>query len=145
MMRARVRALSDDNLRRLLTDHQLRVTEQRLLLLRELSKHVTPLSHAELTERLAGTNLDRATIYRNLLSLTENGILVRTQLGDHVSRYELPRSIDSDHTHHAHLICSDCGAVKCLPLTAVTFHGEAAHSQIDEIELRGRCAHCSRS
>jgi Fur family ferric uptake transcriptional regulator len=101
-----------------------------------------PISHPELTDRMTGSGLDRATVYRNLLTLADAGVLVRAQLGDQVWRYELPRTLSSDHAHHPHLVCSECGNVRCLPAGTVKLHGEAAKSEVSEVQLRGRCAKC---
>ncbi|HEY8943351.1 MAG TPA: Fur family transcriptional regulator [Polyangiaceae bacterium] len=132
----------EQDLRELLTSRGLRVTEQRLAILTELAKVKAPISHPELTERMANNTLDRATIYRNLLTLAESGVIIRAQLGDQVWRYEFPRTLTSDHAHHPHLVCSDCGDVRCLPAGTVKLHGEAAKSDVSEVQLRGRCASC---
>jgi len=142
-MKAAVRR--DEELRDLLTSKGLRVTEQRLALLREMVSVKAPISHPELTERMDGAGLDRATVYRNLLILAEAGVLVRAQLGDQVWRYELPRTLSSDHAHHPHLVCSDCGNVRCLPAGTVKLYGEAAKNQISEVQLRGRCTSCLKA
>lgn len=136
------RVTQGEQIRELLASRGLRVTSQRIALLRELSRVKAPISHPELTERMEGRGLDRATVYRNLLTLADAGVLVRAQLGDQVWRYELPRTLSSDHTHHPHLVCSECGNVRCLPAGTVKLHGEAAKSEISEVQLRGRCASC---
>jgi Fur family transcriptional regulator, ferric uptake regulator len=143
-MSSRRRSPREEDLRQLLVDGGLRVTEQRLMILRELAKLRTPISHPELTERLSGAALDRATVYRNLLSLTEAKLLVKTHLGDNVWRFELPQSDAHDHGAHPHFICSDCGNVACLPANTVTLRGEAIRNQVAEVQLRGRCAGCAR-
>jgi Fur family ferric uptake transcriptional regulator len=132
----------DEEFRELLVSKKIRVTEQRLALLREMAKVKSPISHPELTERMTGSGLDRATVYRNLLLLAESGVLVRAELGDHVWRYELPRIKSSDHGHHPHLVCEDCGNVRCLPAGTIKISGEAAKNEISEVQLRGRCASC---
>lgn len=143
-MVAQTRLLRDEDLRKLLTDNGIRVTTQRMVILRELARLRIPASHAELTERLAGSNLDRATIYRNLLSLTQAGLLVKTQLGDNVWRFELPQTASTQHGLHPHFVCNDCGGVSCLPTDSVALHGEAMRVQIAEVQLRGRCQGCTR-
>ena len=143
-MATKARLASEEDLRRFLTERGFRVTEQRLILLRELGQLKQPVSHPELTERLAGTSLDRVTIYRNLLSLTEAGVLIKTQLGDNVWRFELPRSTSSEHGTHPHFICSDCGSVACLPASSVALRGEAAKNRVAEVQLRGQCSDCTR-
>jgi Fur family transcriptional regulator, ferric uptake regulator len=144
-MPGQARLLRDDDLRELLVSRGFRVTEQRLVILRELAKLRIPTSHPELTERLAGSELDRATIYRNLLSLTEAGVLIKTQLGDNVWRFELPRSTSTEHGAHPHFICSDCGSISCLPAASVALRGEAARNEVAEVQLRGRCTDCVRA
>lgn len=144
-MLGKPRLLRDEDLRELLVSRGIRVTEQRMVILRELAKLRIPSSHPELTERLAGSGLDRATIYRNLVSLTEAGLLVRTQLGDNVWRFELLQSTSSAHGAHPHFVCSDCGSVACLPANSVALRGEAARNQVAEVQLRGRCTGCVRA
>jgi Fur family transcriptional regulator, ferric uptake regulator len=143
MARARTRLLKDDDLRALLSGRGIRVTAQRMTLLRELAKLRVPASHPELTDRLAGSGLDRATIYRNLLSLTKDGLLVRTQLGDNVWRYELPRESSPQHGQHPHFVCTDCGDVACLSEGAVSLRQDAARRQVLEVQLRGKCESCA--
>lgn len=144
-MSRKTRLLRDDDLRQLLVEKGIRVTEQRMAILRELAKLRIPASHPELTERLAGDGLDRATIYRNLLSLTEAGLLVKTQLGDNVWRFELPNMKSTQHGTHPHFVCNDCGDVACLPESAVALRGEAIRNQVAEVQLRGRCVACVRA
>ena len=143
-MTGKTRLLREEDLRGLLQDRGIRVTEQRVVILKELAKLRIPISHPELTERISGPSLDRATIYRNLLSLTEAGILVKTQLGDNVWRFELPRSGASEHGTHPHFVCSDCGNVACLPADSVAIRGPAMRNRVAEVQLRGRCTDCAR-
>ncbi|MEM7135130.1 MAG: transcriptional repressor [Myxococcota bacterium] len=142
-MSRKPRLLHDDDLRQLLVDKGMRVTGQRVAILRELARLRIPTSHPELTERLAGPGLDRATIYRNLLALTEAGLLVKTRLGDNVWRFELPNTESTEHNTHPHFVCNDCGDVACLPRSAVALRAAAARNEVAEIQLRGRCASCA--
>ena len=141
-MTHKTRLRRDEDLKALLTDKGLRVTTQRMTVLRELARLRLPVSHPELSERLSGVGLDRATVYRNLLTFTEAGLLVRTQLGDNVWRFELPATADSEHGLHPHFVCNDCGGVSCLPSSAITLRGEAKRNQVAEVQLRGRCEAC---
>lgn len=144
-MSHKTRLLRDEDLRALLVDRGIRVTEQRMCILRELAKLRLPTSHPELTERLSGTGLDRATVYRNLLSMTEAGLLVRTQLGDNVWRFELLPGREAQHGAHPHFVCNDCGTIACLPADTVKVSGSARKNEIAEVQLRGRCADCVRT
>jgi Fur family ferric uptake transcriptional regulator len=144
-MSRKARVLRDDDLRELLVGKGIRVTEQRMAVLRELARLRVPVSHSELTARLAGDDLDRVTIYRNLLSLTDAGLLVRTQLGDNVWRFELPSITSTAHDTHPHFVCNDCGDVSCLPGDAVALRGAAIRNEVAEVQLRGRCVACVRA
>ncbi|MCK6572052.1 transcriptional repressor [Myxococcota bacterium] len=132
---------TDAQWREVLSERGLRVTRGRLDVLAGLEAADGPLSHPELTERLAERGLDRATVYRNLISLAEAGLLIATHV-DRVTRYELRGVARPHHEAHPHLVCTDCHAVRCLPASSVTLHGIAATGEVDAVELRGRCAEC---
>jgi Fur family ferric uptake transcriptional regulator len=133
---------SAERFRSLLVEKGIRVTEQRLAVLRALAGRQTPVSFPELVEQLSPEGLDRATVYRNLTGMAEAGILIRSQLADGVARYELPQWGGSLHAEHLHLVCVDCGHVSCLPASAVSLHGEAKR-RVTEVQLRGHCASCA--
>ncbi|MFI5301542.1 MAG: Fur family transcriptional regulator [Polyangiales bacterium] len=133
----------DERFAELLSKKKLRVTNQRLEVLRALSWSRVPLSFPELAERLEARGIDRATVYRNLVGLAEVGILIRSQLSDGVGRYELPPSGASAHAEHLHLVCVDCGNVSCLPTGSVSLTGEAAR-RVTKVQLEGHCEVCAR-
>src|SRR5690606_6096292 len=104
------------------------------------------LSHADVAEALAADGFDRATVYRNLIALTDVGLVRRNDLGDHVWRFELVRA-DAPHERvHPHFVCTDCGIVSCLPDVTVRIDGDrgpaAAASRALEVQLRGVCGDC---
>jgi Fur family transcriptional regulator, ferric uptake regulator len=141
-MAPREQPASERSAQQLLTSRNLRITRQRLVLLEALAQLRSPVSHAELAAQLKGQTLDRATVYRNLLSLTDAGLLVKTQLGDNVWRFELPRGSDTAHHRHPHFVCNDCGDVACLPSNAVSIRGASMRQHTAEIQLKGQCAEC---
>lgn len=138
-----------DELRSVIRKAGLRSTSPRIAVLRRLSVASTPISHGELVEVLASDGMDRTTIYRNLVDLTEVGLVSRTDLGDHVWRFELKRGTgNGDDARHPHFTCSDCGAVSCLPeVTLKVKQGKgvprALTQQKVEIQLRGQCDACA--
>ncbi len=144
-MAAHPRLLREDDLREILVEKGIRVTEQRMIVLRELAKLRVPVSHPELTARLDASTLDRATVYRTLLTLTEAGLLVKTQLGDGVWRFGFPATAKAEHGEHPHFVCNDCGSVQCLPTNAVSLTGAATKNRVAEVQLRGLCSGCARS
>lgn len=128
----------------------LRSTTPRVAVLRYLQGAAAPVSHPEIFEALAAEGFDRATLYRNLMDLTESGLVRRTDLGDHVWRFELREPEQEGHViEHPHFVCTDCGVVSCLPGVAVkifTNGGDAPRavsSQHVAVQLTGRCNECA--
>jgi len=131
------------SLRQRIRDAGLKWTASRGAVLLALLQADKPLSHAELTELLDAHGFDRATIYRNLMDLTGGGLVARADMGDHVWRFEAK-------THeaalHPHFMCTSCGAVQCLPESAVDVFAPAikgAVRRVDEVLLKGACAACA--
>jgi Fur family transcriptional regulator, ferric uptake regulator len=124
----------------------LRSTAPRVAVLRRLLRTSAPISHGELVAVLAGEGMDRTTVYRNLVDLTDAGLVQRTDLGDHVWRFELRRAERA--LRHPHFTCVDCGAVACLPDVKVSVKPgrgvpRALQHQQVEVQLRGKCDACS--
>ncbi len=140
-----------EELRATIRKSGLRSTAPRIAVLRRLSVASTPISHGELVDALASDGMDRTTIYRNLVDLTEVGLVSRTDLGDHVWRFELKRARgNGDDARHPHFTCTDCGAVSCLPeVTLRVKQGRgvprALAKQQVEIQLRGQCDACAEA
>jgi Fur family ferric uptake transcriptional regulator len=143
-MAAQRKSASDDTLRDMLKEKGLRVTEQRMILLRELVRQSNPISHAELTETLAHMGLDRVTVYRNLVSMAELGLVVRTQLGDGVWRFEIPSGKSRRHEGHPHFVCTNCGDISCLTESDVLLRGDVTRNEVQDVQIRGRCRACRR-
>lgn len=122
-----------------------RATPARIATLLELRASQSPLTHAELAEKLALGGFDKATAFRNLNDLTNGGLLRRSELGDHVWRFE---AIDLEHGNkqgHPHFLCVDCGSVTCLDqvqLTAGSRRQSDSVGEVTEILLRGHCKEC---
>ena len=136
-----------ERLRERIREAGLRCTAARFTVLRFLNEAAAPVTHAEVTTALAEQGFDRATVYRNLIELTEAGILSRVDLGNHIWRFELRDAADHPNDH-PHFVCVDCGAVSCLDEVSVTVkrsRGMRAKTlgRITEILLRGHCPACS--
>jgi Fur family ferric uptake transcriptional regulator len=132
-----------------LRSHGLRSTSPRLAVLAHLQSATSPLSHGEITEALLGRGFDRATVYRNLMDLADKGIVARTDLGDHVWRFELRRKAQprGHGTDHPHFVCTDCGDIECLPPVAVRVVGtegapRALARKAVEVQVKGLCDEC---
>lgn len=126
----------------------LRCTAARLAVLRELTGARSPLTHAEVAERLSDRGLDKATVFRNLVDLVDAQLLSRTELGDHVWRFEIRSQDDHAGEHHPHFICLDCGGVTCLSELDFDTKSRQAASRVGDIKeilVKGICLECRRS
>ena len=124
----------------------LRCTAARLAVMRTLASAGRPVSHAEVADTLADQGLDKATVFRNLNDLAEVGLVNRSELGDHVWRFELRDPNAADGGQHPHFMCVDCGGVTCLSdveFDPATRRRAAQIGVVTEILLKGRCRKCS--
>jgi len=142
--KTRARASDIDDV---LRGHGLRRTNSRVAVLEFLRAHPKPLSHGDITAALEPSGLDRATVYRNLMDLAEAGILVRSDMGDHIWRFELLRE-HADAPSHAHFVCTDCGGVTCLPEASVTLTPskqapKALRKRDVVVQVKGICDACA--
>lgn len=131
--------------RTLLLTAGLRTTAARLAVVRRLQLAKSPLSHAEVAEELVPLGFDKATIFRNLTDLVDAGLVARTELGDHVWRFEL-RNPEHPEGHHPHFVCVDCGMVTCLHDVDMPKTMQKSWSKIGrvtEVLLKGHCNTCT--
>jgi Fur family transcriptional regulator, ferric uptake regulator len=133
-------------LRQRLRDAGLRATGARIAVLRVLSAASSPLSHNDVAARLSDEACDRATVYRNLLDIARVGLARRTDLGDHIWRFELAAA-EHDRSEHPHFVCTDCGSVECLPAASVSMRAvnsapASFREKEVEVQVRGRCDRC---
>ncbi len=133
-----------DELRAAVRDNGLRATPSRLAVLELVRASHAPVSHGDVADRLASQGWDRATIYRNLTDLAEVGLLRRTDVGDHVWRFE---AINAEHdTAHPHFVCTECGTVECMPEIELAIRRAKAPRAVKqrqvEVHVRGLCDAC---
>jgi len=139
---------TDDELTEQLRAAGLRRTQPRIAVLRYLRKVGHPVAHAEVAEALAKLALDRVSVYRVLVDLARVKILTRTDMGDHVWRFDLARGDTSHSMAHPHFVCVSCGAVECLPEKVVRIAGarkgpRAVRTREVEVQLKGQCDACA--
>ena len=135
--------LSENNLKSMLRSMNLKVTKQRLSILKALNKgpksHVTAKDVFEKV-RTEYPNIGFATVYRFLKSTSRFGIISELRIGHLPARYEL-----KVREHHHHIVCTKCGKI-------VEFQNQIIEKQIKKIskdhcfslehhifELYGRC------
>jgi Fur family ferric uptake transcriptional regulator len=139
---------SPSELGALLRSAGLRRTVPRIAVLQFLERAAKPLSHGEIAEEMAVLGLDRATVYRNLMDLVEAGLATRTDLGDHVWRFELHRGREPHAEEHPHFLCVTCGLVTCLPDDAVRLQSRrglprSIAARHVEVQVKGECDACA--
>lgn len=99
--------MSNIDFTKLLTKHDLKITQARVSLLELIEKENKPLDAQFLIDTMQhSSQVDKVTIFRILNVLTEHGILRRLEFGEGKARYEL-----NTEDHH-HLICQHCGKIE---------------------------------
>ena len=127
----------------ILKDNGYKKTDKRELILNmfsETTKYLTARDLlAVLKPQFPGMSFD--TIYRNLATFVELGILEETELN---GERNFRMHCESDHHHH-HFICRDCGDVKELSLCPMDLLVENLSGYSVEghkFEIYGKCPSC---
>ncbi len=119
--------------------HGLRLTDARKEILETVAKQKEPITIQDIAGR---TDVDQATVYRNITTLTEIGVLEEITTAGHTPRYALAH----DH-HHDHLACQKCGLVvhiACtMPKAPLPHHPQFASISYHEVTYYGLCNACS--
>lgn len=124
---------------------QLRMTNQREMILQELKKSKEHLSADELYERVKKKmpRISLATVYRNLEILSEVGLIGKLEVSGRQKRFDWDTS-DHDHVH-----CVRCQRVDNLELDRTSIDVTAPESISGyritgyRLEFSGLCAECA--
>ena len=123
----------------------LRLTPQRELVLAAVRSlgHATPEEVAEKVRQThPGINL--STVYRNLETLENVGLVLHTHLGHGGATYHAAEELT-----HLHLVCSDCGDIGDAPIeTAANFVNTLSDdfgvkTDVTHFAIYGLCAKCA--
>ena len=138
---------SKEDLTNMVQDAGLRVTSHRLLVLETIAKAKSPLTVYELVDELRKKEeIDQATVYRNLSSLHEAGLLRRLDFNHGHAHYEL----ETGRASHQ-LVCSHCETIEKIEGVSIDdtvkkmlkkskkFKQTTAHS----MEIYGLCRACA--
>lgn len=135
-------------IRQLLKRAGLRGTPARIAVLQELGGSGSPRTHAEVAEKLVPLGFDKATIFRNLTDLADANLVSRTELGDHVWRFEVRDPDNPEADKHPHFVCIECGSVTCLgdmEFTTASKRRADSIGRITEVLIKGHCETCVAS
>jgi Fe2+ or Zn2+ uptake regulation protein len=138
---------SKEDLETMVQEVGLRVTSHRIAVLSAISKVRQPVTVYGLVEILRKKeNIDQATVYRNLSSLHEAGLLRRLDFNHGHAHYEL----ETGRASHQ-LVCHSCetiekiegisvdDAIKKMLKKSKKFKNATTHS----IEIYGTCKNCA--
>ncbi|MBI2037650.1 MAG: transcriptional repressor [Candidatus Magasanikbacteria bacterium] len=129
-----------------LQENQLKATSARVELL-DIFKHTQkPLSVTDIFKMFQKIGVDKVTLYRNMDSLVNLGIIRQVRLKDRQAYYEL-----ASHGHHHHVVCSQCGRIKDMSGCGINFVSKkflklSGFAKITEhsLEFFGVCASCMK-
>ena len=125
----------------------LKLTPQRLAIVRELAGDPTHPTAQELYERLAPEfpTMSFATVYNTLDALAKLGLVGMLRLGTAVR-------FDPNTSSHHHAVCDRCGAVVDLPAPAPSKKSFARAAEVSGFDIRteertyrGVCSQCAAS
>lgn len=110
----------------LLKEHNLKATPQRLCVLKILKKHEHPnIDELYAQVKQAYPSISLATVYKNLSTLEERGLVVEVNVPNQKAYYDIYEE------PHIHLICSKCGHIEDLD-----FKSAKINAYQEELEKR---------
>ncbi|MGB3798602.1 MAG: transcriptional repressor [Lewinella sp.] len=121
-----------------------RITAARTAILSEFKNTESAFSH-DMLERKLGNSVNRATIYRTLKRLEEDGIVHRVMAADGVQYYALCDQCDEHGHHHEHLHfqCLSCDRVECMEQELSVKLPDGYRSVSFNATVSGFCRACS--
>ena len=130
----------------ILKRHGLKATIQRMSILSIVHSH----GHCDVDEiyeklLLNHPTVSLATVYKNIVTMVEEGVLSEVPIAGRKSKYELKKH------DHLHLVCRSCGVVKDMELDEVMAEKGRKRSieasftlESMQINLYGICSECKR-
>jgi Fur family transcriptional regulator, ferric uptake regulator len=136
---------SENELKGMIRKLNLKVTSQRLLILKALCGGLRHVTAQELFEKVSrvDSSIGFATVYRFLRHLNENKFVTEVRMGGLPARYEL-----TPKKHHDHLTCTQCGQIVEFENKTIEALQEKVARQfgftLDHhiLELYGKCPDC---
>ncbi len=127
----------------LLQDNDLKATIQRTSILKTID-HFGHISIDEIYDNIKEQypTLSLATIYKNIILMQENNVIIELPLNGKKSKYELKKE------EHMHLICETCEKITDTEITSKTKEAlviESFQLQTSQINLFGLCKACQKS
>lgn len=138
--------VSELQLKQHLKDCGLKWTSTRWMILKAFLENEKPISAEKLYEEFQKKkqNCDLVTIYRNLKTFEDAGLILRLDLGLNRDFFELQLS---DPQHHHHILCRTCHKIEHVDICGlgphVKFLESLGFSEIQHrLEFSGLCRQC---
>lgn len=128
----------------LLNSACLRLTRPRAAVLGVLLEAGKPVTHEQITAKLAATAPNKVTIYRVLESFVEAGIVHKAFLRERTWHFELADRC-TEHQCHPHFTCTSCAQTHCLTGATVPMAKSPRGFTIlhQRVQLEGLCPACN--
>ena len=135
------------NAKQHIIDADLRPTSARIAVLSVISCADSALSHSEILERLVTQKeFDRVTVYRVLDWLTHHHLVHKISGENRAWKFQISQHTHhADAHHHAHLLCTVCGKVSCIPELSPQFPKpilKKYHVETIDVHFKGLCEDC---
>ena len=128
-----------------LKEHNLKITQQRLEILRYIETNQIHPTADEIHQALVSKypSLSKTTVYNTLDTLTNAGIIQRLTICPSEHRYDFPHNI------HHHFLCKRCGAIidinfACPNMATIKKNIQKNGHNIEEVHgyFKGICKNC---
>lgn len=130
---------------KILQDHGIKPTANRLLVLRALSEFHRPVTMAELEDSI--DSIDKSGIFRTLALFKEHHLLHQIEDGCEGIRYELCHAKgETDDDRHVHFHCEICHRTFCLENLPIPQVDYPAGYDVESVNYmaKGVCPACAR-
>ena len=125
----------------ILKDHSIKITSQRLEILKYLDEHHTHPNVEEIYSELKKKHpsLSRTTVYNSLEILKKNKIVQSLTISGSELRYDIEEGL------HHHFLCKKCGAILDISITCPNIDRtlDGGH-RVEEVQgyFKGICKNC---
>jgi Fur family ferric uptake transcriptional regulator len=130
---------------KILQEHGIKPTANRLLVLRALSDFHRPVTMAELEDSI--DSIDKSGIFRTLALFKEHHLLHQIEDGCEGVRYELCHAKgETDDDRHVHFHCEICHRTFCLENLPIPQVAYPAGYEVESVNYmaKGVCPDCAR-
>ena len=128
---------------KILKENNLKVTPQRLIVLKYLGEHYTHPTTEKIYSDLKSNNpsLSKTTVYNSLETLEKHGIIQSLTISGSELRYDFKQGM------HHHFLCKKCGKIVDIDIECPNVERMSSYGhKVEEIHgyIKGICMECLR-